>query len=198
MTEFVSQAPLAFAAGLLSVFSPCVMPLMPAYLSLISGISVEEMQRGVADSALRWRVMRACLGFVSGFSVVFVLMGIGAVFGALNTMYSAVAARTREIATLRALGFGGGPAVVAVLVESTALALIGGAVGGIASYLAFNGYQAATLNWSSFTQVVFQFEVTPGLLIAGLVGSVLMGLIGGIFPALRAARIPVATALREL
>jgi cytochrome c biogenesis protein CcdA len=79
MTEFVSQASLAFAAGLLSVFSPCVMPLMPAYLSLISGISVEEMQRGVSDAALRWRVMQACLGFVAGFSTVFVLMGVGAV-----------------------------------------------------------------------------------------------------------------------
>jgi cytochrome c-type biogenesis protein len=79
MTEIASQVPLAFAAGLLSVFSPCVMPLMPAYLSLVSGISVEQMQSEPADSALRRRVMRACLGFVSGFSAVFVLMGIGAV-----------------------------------------------------------------------------------------------------------------------
>jgi len=79
MMEFASQAPLALAAGLLSVFSPCVMPLMPAYLSLVSGISVEEMQAGPTDSVLRRRVMRACLGFVSGFSTVFVLMGVGAV-----------------------------------------------------------------------------------------------------------------------
>jgi cytochrome c-type biogenesis protein len=79
MTDLVSHVPLAFAAGLLSVFSPCVMPLMPAYLSLISGISVEEMQDGIHDSVLRRRVMRACFGFVSGFSAVFVLMGIGAV-----------------------------------------------------------------------------------------------------------------------
>ena len=79
MTEIASQVPLALAAGLLSVFSPCVMPLMPAYLSLVSGISVEEMQEGRADAALRRRVMRACLGFVCGFSSVFVLMGIGAV-----------------------------------------------------------------------------------------------------------------------
>jgi cytochrome c-type biogenesis protein len=79
MDELASQIPLAFAAGLLSVFSPCVMPLMPAYLSLISGISVEEMEEGVGDRALRRRVMRACLGFVCGFSVVFILMGIGAV-----------------------------------------------------------------------------------------------------------------------
>ena len=79
MTDLASHAPLAFAAGLLSVFSPCVMPLMPAYLSLISGISVEEMQEGHSDSLMRRRVMRACFGFVSGFSFVFILMGIGAV-----------------------------------------------------------------------------------------------------------------------
>ena len=79
MSDLVSQVPLAFAAGILSVLSPCVMPLMPAYLSLISGISVEEMSDGVQDAALRRRVMRACLGFVLGFSTVFVSMGIGAV-----------------------------------------------------------------------------------------------------------------------
>ena len=79
MSELATQVPLAFAAGLLSVFSPCVMPLMPAYLSLVSGISVEEMEEGAHDAALRRRVMRACLGFVLGFSVVFIVMGIGAV-----------------------------------------------------------------------------------------------------------------------
>ncbi|MFP8874656.1 MAG: cytochrome c biogenesis protein CcdA, partial [Myxococcota bacterium] len=79
MMDLASQVPLAFAAGVLPVLSPCVMPLMPAYLSLISGISVEEMSEGVQDSALRRRVMRACCGFVLGFSVVFVAMGVGAV-----------------------------------------------------------------------------------------------------------------------
>jgi cytochrome c-type biogenesis protein len=79
MTELLTQAPLAFAAGLLSVFSPCVMPLMPAYLSLISGVSVEEMQEGGTDPMVRARVMRACSGFVLGFSLVFIIMGIGAV-----------------------------------------------------------------------------------------------------------------------
>jgi putative ABC transport system permease protein len=113
-------------------------------------------------------------------------------------MYSAVAARSREIATLRALGFGGGPAVVAVLIESQVLALVGGLIGGLGAYLTFNGYQAATLNWSSFSQVVFTFEVTPGLMASGLVASLVMGLLGGLFPAIRAARIPVAVALREL
>jgi len=138
-------------------------------------------------------------GVITGLgTLVAALMGIGAVFGAINTMYSAVAARSREIATLRALGFGAAPAVLAVLIESLLLALAGGVVGGVAAYAAFNGYQAATLNWSSFSQVVFAFEVTPKLLATGLAASLVMGLIGGLFPAIRTARIPVATALREL
>jgi len=131
-------------------------------------------------------------------SLVAALMGIGAVFGAVNTMYSAVAARTREIATLRALGFGGAPVVISVMVESLLLALAGGLVGGLTAYFAFNGYQASTLNWQSFSQVSFAFHVTPGLMMAGIAVSLVLGLIGGIFPAVRAARIPVATALRQL
>jgi putative ABC transport system permease protein len=125
-------------------------------------------------------------------------MGVGAVFGAVNTMYSAVAARTREIATLRALGFGAGPVILSVLAESMLLALVGGIVGGAGAYLVFNGYQATTLNWTSFTQVTFAFAVTPGILIMGLVWSLLMGLVGGLPPALRAARLPISSALREL
>lgn len=130
-------------------------------------------------------------------SVIAVLMAVGAVFGALNTMYSAVSSRTREIATLRALGFGGGPVVVSVLAESLALALLGGALGAVLAYVAFNGYQAATLNWSSFSQVAFAFAVTPRLLVQGIVYALVMGLLGGVFPAIRAARMPVASALRE-
>jgi len=126
------------------------------------------------------------------------LMGIGAVFGALNTMYSTVSARTREIATLRALGFGGGPVVISVLLESLLLALAGGAVGAALAYLAFDGYRAATLNWQSFSQVAFAFRVTPQLLAQGIIYAALIGLIGGLLPAIRAARLPVATALREL
>lgn len=126
------------------------------------------------------------------------LMGIGAVFSAVNTMFSAVSARTREIATLRALGFGGGPVVVSVLVESLLLAVVGGLLGGGLAYLAFDGFRAATMNWQSFTQVAFAFAVTPSLLVEGLFYSLLMGLLGGLFPAIRAARMPVAAALREL
>lgn len=126
------------------------------------------------------------------------LMGVGAVFGALNTMYSTVAARTREIATLRALGFGGGPIVISIMIEALVLALAGGALGGGAAYAVFHGYEAATMNWQNFTQVAFAFQVTPGLLLKGILYATFIGLIGGLFPALRAARLPVAQALREL
>lgn len=127
-----------------------------------------------------------------------VLMGIGAIFGALNTMYSAVQARTREIGMLRALGFGSGPVVVSVLAESMVLAALGGLLGAGLAWLAFDGYRAATLNFSSFSQVAFAFAVTPALLVGGIFYALLMGLIGGLFPAIRAARLPVTAALREL
>lgn len=130
--------------------------------------------------------------------VITLLMGVGAVFGALNTMYAAVAARTREIATLRAVGFRAGPVVLSVLTESLLLALVGGAVGAAVAYLGFNGFQTSTMNWATFSQLSFSFTVTPLLLGLGLACALLMGLIGGMFPAIRAARLPVATALREL
>jgi putative ABC transport system permease protein len=126
------------------------------------------------------------------------LMALGATFGALNTMYSAVAARKREIATLRALGFHSGPVVLSVLAESLVLALAGGVLGGGVAYAVFDGYQAATMNWQSFSQVAFAFEVSPGLLVVGIAGAAIIGCIGGALPAVRAARIPIATALREL
>jgi putative ABC transport system permease protein len=127
-----------------------------------------------------------------------VVMGAGAVFAALNTMYAAVAARTREIATLRALGFRAGPVVVSVLAESLLLALIGGLIGAVVAWVAFDGFQTSTLNWATFSQLSFSFAVTPPLIVMGIACSLLMGLIGGLFPAIRAARLPVATALREL
>jgi len=126
------------------------------------------------------------------------LMGIGAVFGAILTMYTAVSTRSREIATLRALGFNTTSVVVSVLAESLALAAIGGTIGGIGAYLAFNGYQTSTMNFSTFSQVAFAFQVTPQLLVMGLIYALAMGLVGGLFPAVRAARLPIPTALREL
>ncbi len=126
------------------------------------------------------------------------LMGIGAVFGAVNTMYTAVSARTREIATLRALGFGASPVVISVLTESLLLAAVGGLLGSALAYLAFDGFQTATMNWQTFSQVAFAFRVTPALLVQGVIYALVMGLAGGALPALRAARLSVAAALREL
>jgi len=126
------------------------------------------------------------------------LMGIGAVFGAINTMYTAVASRTREIATLRALGFGSFPVVFSVLSESALLSIVGGLIGGLAAWAAFDGYQTSTMNFQSFSQIAFAFAVTPRLLGIALVYSLVMGLVGGMLPAIRAARLPVVMALREL
>jgi putative ABC transport system permease protein len=126
------------------------------------------------------------------------LMALGAVFGALNTMYSAVSARTREIGTLRALGFGTGAVIVSVMIESLLLALLGGLLGGGLAYIAFNNFHTSTMNFQTFSQVAFAFKVTPQLLARGIVWSLLIGLVGGLFPAIRAARLPIASALREL
>ena len=113
-------------------------------------------------------------------------------------MYAAVSARTREIATLRALGFGSGSVVVSVMLESLFLALVGGVIGAGVAYLAFNGFHTATMNFQSFSQITFAFDVTPPLLLTGILLAALIGLVGGLFPAIRAARLPIADALREL
>jgi len=125
------------------------------------------------------------------------MMALGALLGALNTMYNAVAARGREIATLRALGFGAMPVICSVLIESLALALAGGIVGGAIAYVAFDGYGAATMNFQTWSQIAFAFAVTPGLLFNAILLSSLIGLLGGILPAIRAARMPIASGLRE-
>ncbi len=132
-----------------------------------------------------------------GFAIA-LLMGIGAVFGAILTMYTAVSTRAREIATLRALGFNSGSVVVSVLAESLALGAIGGAIGAAVAYFGFNGYQTSTINFQTFSQVAFAFRVTPALLGMGLFYALLLGLVGGLFPAIRAARLPIPAALREL
>jgi putative ABC transport system permease protein len=140
----------------------------------------------------------AVTGFIRGLGVVIAgLMALGALFGALNTMYSSVSARTREIATLRALGFGSSPVVVSVLLESLALALAGGAVGAALAYFAFDGFTTSTINWQTFSQVAFAFRVSPQLLGRAIVWAAMIGVLGGLFPAIHAARIPIAAALRE-
>jgi putative ABC transport system permease protein len=133
---------------------------------------------------------------VLGF-IIAVVMAVGAVFAALNTMYSAVAARSAEIATLKALGFSPGSVVASFVAESVVIALVGGALGSLAA-LPFNGFTTGTINWSSFSYLAFSFRVTPAIVASGIAFSLIMGLIGGLPPALRAARLPVIVALREL
>jgi putative ABC transport system permease protein len=128
-------------------------------------------------------------------TTVAVIMAIGAMFGALNTMYSAVAARGLEIATLRAIGFGAFPVLFGVIIESLLLSLLGGAIGASLAWLFFNGHTVSTLG-AAFAQVVFQLTVTRALIITGIIWACIIGLLGGFFPALRAARLPVAEALR--
>ena len=132
---------------------------------------------------------------VMGYTVA-TFMAVGATFGALNCMYSAIASRQTEIATLRAIGFGGVPVVVSVMIEALLLALLGGGIGGALAYVYCDGASLSTLNFSTFSQVAFDFRVTSELLIEGLVWSLLIGAIGGLLPAIRAARVPVTVALR--
>jgi putative ABC transport system permease protein len=130
-------------------------------------------------------------------TIVALVMGIGAVFAALNTMYSAVTERSREIATMRAVGFSSGSVVMSFVVEALCIASVGGMLGCIA-VVPLNGLTTGTINWQTFSHLAFAFRVTPLLLAAGLVFALLMGLVGGIPPAIRAARQRIAVALREL
>jgi putative ABC transport system permease protein len=141
------------------------------------------------------RDFRRTIGVLAG--VVTVIMALGAVFAALNSMYAAVAARGKEIATLRAIGFGGLAVLVSVMIEALLLALVGGLLGAVAAYVLFNNMTVSTMG-QNFTQVVFNFRVTPELVAWGLAISIVIGMIGGLLPAIRAARLPVTTGLREL
>ena len=125
-----------------------------------------------------------------------VIMGIGAVFGAINTMYAIVSTRTREIGTLRALGFSRRAILFSFLIESVILAAIGGAVGCLLAF-PMNGYTTGTGQTQSFSEIAFAFRITPEIVITGMVFAVLMGVLGGLLPALRGARLPITSALRE-
>ncbi len=180
------------------------------YVKLSSREAFDEFKDALtSDPRLNVKPMREAEYYDSQSAVVYnmitglgtliaVIMGLGAIFGALNTMYTAVSGRTREIATLRALGFRAGPVVISVVSESLMLAFAGGLIGAGLAWLAFDGYRAATLNWASFSAITFAFDVNAGLLIQGIIFAMVIGLIGGLFPAIRAARQPIAQALREL
>ena len=153
-------------------------------------VDVESEQQYFSGQTEQFRKTIGALAYF-----VTAIMGLGAVFAALNTMYAAIGARSREIATLRAIGFRGFPVVVSIMLESLILALAGGLLGALAAYVLFNNMAVSTLG-ANFTQVVFRFAVTPALVVDGLVIAIVIGMIGGFLPALRAARLPVTTALR--
>ena len=152
---------------------------------------VRETEYYAEQSQVLVKIVNVLAGIIT------TLMGLAAIFGALNTMYTAVASRAREIATLEAIGFRGAPIVLSVLIESVVLATLGGIVGALLAWLVFDGVRTATINWQTFSQVAFAFDVDAALLVRGVVTAVVIGVIGGLFPAIRAARLPVALALRE-
>jgi putative ABC transport system permease protein len=127
-----------------------------------------------------------------------IMMGLAAIFAAFNTMLSAVAARVREIATLRAMGFGATPVVISVLVEAILLGAAGGLLGGVLALLTLNGMQSSTMNFQTFSQVTYAFTVTPGLMLTGIVYGLVLTFLAGVFPSIRAARMPITAGLREL
>ena len=152
---------------------------------------MREVEYYAKQSTRMTLLIRTLGGFVA------FIMAIGAVFGALNTMYSAVAERGREIATMRALGFGGPSVVLSFLIEALLISFIGGLVGCVA-VLPINGLTTGAMNWQTFSHLAFAFEITPDLLVMGVIFALVMGALGGLPPAVRAAQLPVATALREL
>lgn len=185
----------SFQAVYAKLASPGAFQQFKDWLTTNPQLKVKTMRRGefLADQSSMLTTFIESVG-----TVIAGLMALGALFGALNTMYSAVATRTREIATLRALGFHSGPIILSVMFESLVLALAGGAIGAIAAYLAFDGFKAATINWQTFSQIAFAFAVTPQLLVNAILWAVTIGLLGGLFPAFRAVRLPIASALREM
>ena len=152
----------------------------------------------VGEQEFYARQSEAKTGMVESFAyLIGAIMGLGAVIAAINTMYSSVSTRSVEIGTLRSLGFSNVPVVVSVMAEAMLLALVGGLLGSAVVYLAYDGFRSSTLNVGSLSQVAFEFSVTPRLLLVGLVSALVLGAVGGLLPALRAARLPVVAALRS-
>jgi putative ABC transport system permease protein len=174
--------------------SPAALQQLKDALSADPRLSV-DVTREIDYYAKQSTRMTQLITILGGF--VALIMAIGAVFGALNTMYSAVAERGREIATMRALGFGAAAVVFSFLIEALLIAFVGGGLGCLA-VLPLNGLTTSTINFQTFSNLAFAFKITPELLVKGVLFALTMGLIGGLLPAVRAARLPVATALREL
>ncbi|GAB2498176.1 ABC transporter permease [Arenimonas alkanexedens] len=181
-----------FSAVRVGLESPESLETLRAALAADPRLTVEVLQEQAYYSAQTGQ-FRATISVLAG--VVTLIMGLGAIFAALNTMYAAVATRTREIATLRAIGFGAFPVLVSVMVEAVVLAFLGGVTGAFIAWSLFDNLSVSTLG-ASFTQVVFAFQVSLPLVLSGLAIAMVIGFIGGLLPAVRAARMQVTTALR--
>ncbi|HEV7607430.1 MAG TPA: FtsX-like permease family protein [Steroidobacteraceae bacterium] len=156
-------------------------------------VGVQTERQFYADQQKLMSTIISTVGYALAF-----MMGIAALFAALNTLYNAVATRVREIATLRAMGFNGWAVMFSVLAEAMLLGAVGGLIGGLLAYLAFNGMHSSTMNWASFSQMTFAFTVTPELMLKGIVYGIILTFIAGILPGIRAARLPITAGLREL
>ena len=194
----VMQAAYKRGSSLESVYvklsSPDALREFKDYLTTNPQLTV-SVDRETDFYAEQSKAMNAFITYAGAF--IAFLMGIGAIFGAVNTMYNSVSSRAAEIATLRALGFGRSPVLLSVLVEGMLLGLVGGIVGGVLAYVLFNGIETSTMG-SNFAQIAFSFRVTPGLLVRGAIYALLMGMLGGLLPAVRAVRMPIASSLRQL
>jgi putative ABC transport system permease protein len=194
LNGFYDRPPAIFQTATVRLKSPDAFPAFEATLKGDPRLNVQALRE--PDYYEKQSRVVTTLITVLG-SLVAVVMGVGAVFGALNTMYSAVAERAREIAVLRAIGFGGGAIVLSFFVEGLVIALIGGLVGCVA-VLPVNGITTGTINWQTFSHLAFAFRITPDLLALGMLFALVMGALGGLPPAIRAARANVATTLRAL
>jgi putative ABC transport system permease protein len=181
-----------FSSVLIALDNPAALSVVQANLKADPRLNVDVQNEQDYYSA-QTKQFRKSIGVLAG--AVTLIMALGAIFAALNTMYAAVAARGKEIATLRALGFGGLPVLASVMIEALVLALVGGVIGAAIAYVLFNNFTVSTLG-QNFTQVVFAFKVTPGLVLKGLIIALVIGFFGGLLPAIRAARMQVTTALR--
>jgi putative ABC transport system permease protein len=194
LNGFYQRPPSVFQSVTVRLRSPADFPAFQATLKGDPRLNVQALRE--PDYYAKQSTVVTTLITVVG-SLIAVVMGLGAVFGALNTMYSAVSERSREIAVLRAIGFGGGAIVLSFFVEALLIALVGGLVGCVA-VLPVNGITTGTINWQTFSHLAFAFRVTPDLLAMGMAFALAMGAVGGLPPAIRAARANVAHTLRAL
>jgi putative ABC transport system permease protein len=194
LNGFYQRPPSVFQAATVRLRSPDDFPAFEATLKGDPRLTVQALREPTyyENQSQIVTTLITVLG-----TLVAAVMGLGAVFGALNTMYSAVAERSREIAVLRAIGFGGGAVVLSFFVEALIIAFVGGLVGCVA-VLPVNGLTTGTINWQTFSHLAFAFQITPTLMGWGMVFALMMGVVGGLPPAIRAARANVAHTLRAL